>query len=152
MKSKLLTAWLLLALVFLAPAAVWSADGSACTTNRNIGGNYNAACVLLCDSKVAADDPATCTQYQFKSAPDIIQVEIAEDDACSAAATVTFTTQSDTGSDAHTQSTWTLTRGGTTAVVIEGASAQSLAYLNTTAATLTDCTDFDVKMHLYYKR
>jgi hypothetical protein len=141
MKYSLLIA--LLALVAMPAAA---ADGDNCATNRTRSGMYD----MLCDSKVAADDPASCTQYQFITAPRIIEVEIAEDDGCSGSAAVAFTTQSATDTDVHNLTTWALTRGGTTAVTVEGSSAQPLAYLNTTASTLTGCTDFDVKMHIYY--
>lgn len=140
--------WLLALL--LTPTAALAADGDGCATGSLHAAGYEAECVMLCDSKTSAD--SSCTQYRFPAAPDIIQIEIAEDDGCAGAAAVTFTTQSSTATDTHTLSTWALTKGGTTLVTVEGSSAQPLAYLNTSLGTMTSCTDFDVKMHLYYER
>jgi hypothetical protein len=138
---------LLLALFVSAP--VGAADGASCASNRKIAG-YISQCVMLCDAKTSAD--SSCTQYNFVSPPDIIHLEIAEDDGCSAAAAATFTHQSATDTDTHNLNSWALTRGGDTSVTIEGTSGQPLAYLNTALGTMTNCTNFDLKMHLYYER
>jgi hypothetical protein len=150
--SALLKLFACLAVALLLPLAVTAADGEGCAVNYGAGGgNYAVDCVYLCDSKAAADVGA-CGTYQFLGAPSLLIVEISEDESCSAAATVTFTTQSASDTDAHTLSTWALTRGGTTAVVVEGSSAQPLAYLIPTIGTVTDCTDLDVRMHLFYEK
>lgn len=153
--SKLLTlfAWGSFAAILLIPLGAGAADGDNCRggTNRTAPAGYDTGqCYLLCDSD--ADPGGACSEFRFRSVPDLIQIEIAEDDGCTAGLTATFTTRGNTAADSHTLSGWALTRGGTTSRTLSGETNQPLTYIIPTLGTATNCTDIDLKMHVFHRR
>lgn len=135
---------------FLAlPTTGWATDGDACaTTGRQARRGWEVQCFLVCDSK--DDTSSSCTDFTITEPADTYILEIAEDENCSAGATVTITTQGLSDTDQHNLTA--LDAGGTTEVVITGAAAHPLTRLNFVLSSMTACTDFDVKLWSFYER
>lgn len=144
--------WKWLALLAL-PASALAADGDACdTTGRERNSQIMVRCNLVCDSKTAAS--TTCADFAIDSPADTYEFEISDDDGCSGAASVDINTFGLSGTDEHDLTT--LTRGGTTAVVIHGNAAHPLTFLAFDLTTMTDCAaspdGFEVKLWRFYER
>lgn len=139
----------LLALAALLPCGASAADGAICdTTGRQKNSFIGLQCHLVCDSKTSAS--TTCSDFTLETAADTYLIEIASDTGCSAAAELDVSHKGDSSSDSHELAE--LIRGGDTAVTIDGAAAHPLTVLTFALSSMTDCTDFDVKLWRFHEK
>lgn len=141
---------LLVAVLLAAPSLVWAADGDGLSgVSRTKGVQRINGGIIVCDGKVAADDPATCTAVDMGTlnlgGPHNLILELNSATGCSGAYSVAVQTRATATSTLHEISDPVVVMNATiTRVTIDLTAASLDRYLVLTTSTLTDCTDLTV--------
>lgn len=142
------------------PVAVSAADGDAIDAQAITRGPWERTSFYLCDSKVAAN--SSCAEFDLLSDgrkwPDMFMIELQADDDCSADPALTAYGTNLSGEGASSPASHNLmstTTHGATTLTADGVSAPVFPlpthrYVFAALADMTDCTDYDVVLHLWY--
>lgn len=137
----------------LIPALTWAADGTITRVDMGTAGAISGYHLLLCDSKTSAS--TTCAETdilaQTPGAPKIhglpyayaLAIDKATD--CSGSYEATVSGANTPGGTAHEIVDLDSTTSATTIV------GPPPRYLSVALSTMTDCSDFDLSLILYYE-
>lgn len=141
---------IIIGLFLLGALPALAADGDSAYSLQGGGpqpGQYHMIPWFLCDTKVAADEGSSCTEFDLSLAgmPEKLRIEISSTTACTGAYSVDIDTSTISGGASHDF----VTLNAGTSAASAGPSVAIGRFITATVTGLANCTNLDVILWTY---